>query len=59
MRGRVLMYSLHDGDIYEEAKMLFKDIDRFFQPEIQPIYDALQRAYQMGYEDGKLSNDTR
>lgn len=49
------MYSLHDGDIYEEAKMLFKDVDRFFQPEIQPIYDALQRAYQMGYEDGKAS----
>jgi hypothetical protein len=48
---------LGDGNVYEEAKMLFKDVDKFFQPDIQPIYDTLQRVYQMGYEDGKLSNE--
>jgi hypothetical protein len=42
---------LRDGNLYEEAKMLFKTVDKFFQPEIQPIYDALQSAYQMGRED--------
>ncbi len=48
---------LGDGNLYEEAKILFRTVDSFFQPEIDPIYDALKRAYQMGYEDGKASNE--